>query len=149
MCQSSVIRENIYWLEDFVQMNSLNYYRCFEIALSGVLQMLCSVCFKGKLKSNLNKMSKFYFLKIMLQKINTPYQKSLSLDSLVLTYLRKTMHELSKIFVEHVLHVGLIIKSFDPGPNSHVPDTAGSVLTIGLSINRCFHLKKPVWQERN
>ena len=69
----------------------------------------------------------------MLQKINTPYQKSLSFVSSILTYSRKTLHELSKIFVEHVLHVG-IIKSFDPSPNSHVPDTAGSVLTIGLSL---------------
>ena len=50
-------------------MNSLNYYRCFEITLSSALQMLCSVCVKGKLKSNFNKMSKFYFFKIMLQKI--------------------------------------------------------------------------------
>ena len=109
--------------------------------------MLCSVCFKGKPKSNFNEMSECYFLKIMLKKANTPHQKSLSSACLILTYSRKTLHELSKIFVEHVLHVG-IVKSFDPRPNSHVPDTAGSVLTIGLSTNRCFHLKKTVWQER-
>ena len=36
-----MIRENIYWLEDLVQMSSLNFYCCFEIitiiALSGAL----------------------------------------------------------------------------------------------------------------
>ena len=62
-----MIRENIYWLEDLVQMSSLNFYCCFEIitiiALSGALQMLCSVCFKGKPKSNFNKMSIFFFFK--------------------------------------------------------------------------------------
>lgn len=46
-------------------MSSLNFYCCFEIIkLSGALQMLCSVCFKGKPKSNFNKMSMiFYFFK--------------------------------------------------------------------------------------
>ena len=37
-------------------MNRLNYYRCFEIALSGALQMLCSVFLKQKPKSNFNKL---------------------------------------------------------------------------------------------
>ena len=72
-----------------------------------------------------------FFFKITLQKRNTPYQKNLSFACSILTYSRKTLHELSNVFVEHLLHDG-IIKSFDPRPNSHVPDTAGLVLTIGL-----------------
>lgn len=130
-----MIRENIYWLEDLVQMSSLNFYCCFEIitiiALSGALQMLCSVCFKGNRSQTSTKCPYFIFLKITLQKRNTPYQKNLSFACSILTYSRKTLHELSNVFVEHLLHDG-IIKSFDPRPNSHVPDTAGLVLTIGL-----------------
>ena len=38
--------------------------------------------------------------------------------------------------------------SFEPRPNSRVLATAGSVMTIGLSINGCSHSKKPVWRER-
>ena len=67
----------------------------------------------------------------ILFKRNTPYQKNLSFACSILTYSRKTLHELSNVFVEHLLHDG-IIKSFDPRPNSHVPDTVGLVLTIGL-----------------
>ena len=38
--------------------------------------------------------------------------------------------------------------SFKPRPNSWLLATAGSVMTIGLSINGCWHSKKPVWRER-
>ena len=38
--------------------------------------------------------------------------------------------------------------SFKPRPNSWLLATAGSVMTIGLSINGCSHSKKPVWRER-
>ena len=118
-------------------MSSLNFYCCFEIitiiALSGALQMLCSVFFKGKPKSNFNKMSIFYFLKkyAAKEKYTLPEESFLCLLDFDIWYSRKTLHELSNVFVEHLLHVG-IIKSFDPRPNSHVPDTVGSVLTIGL-----------------
>ena len=36
--------------------------------------------------------------------------------------------------------------SFEPRPNSR--GLAGSVMTIGLLINRCSHSKKPVWREK-
>ena len=40
---------------------------------------------------------------------------------------------------------GMLLRcSFEPRPNSRVLATAGSVMTIGLSINGCSHLKKPV-----
>ena len=39
--------------------------------------------------------------------------------------------------------------SFEHRPNSRVLATAGSVITIGLLINGCSHLKKEwVWRER-
>ena len=38
--------------------------------------------------------------------------------------------------------------SSKPRPNSWLLATAGSVMTIGLSINGCSHSKKPVWRER-
>ena len=38
--------------------------------------------------------------------------------------------------------------SFKPRPKSWLLATAGSVLTIGLSINGWSHSKKPVWRER-
>ena len=34
--------------------------------------------------------------------------------------------------------------SFESRSNSRVPATAGSIMTIGLSINGCWHSKKPV-----
>ena len=39
--------------------------------------------------------------------------------------------------------------SFEPRPNNHVLASAGSVMTISLSINRCTHLKKTVWREKS
>ena len=62
-----------------------------------------------------------------------PDQKSLSFAFSILVYSRKTLHESSKIFVGY---------SFQPTPNSCVLATAGSTMTIGLSINRCLQLKK-------
>lgn len=38
--------------------------------------------------------------------------------------------------------------SFEPSPNSHVLATVSSVMTIGLSMKGCLHLKKPGWWER-
>ena len=38
--------------------------------------------------------------------------------------------------------------SFKPRPNRCVLSTAGSVMTIGLSINRCEHSKNPVLREK-
>ena len=38
--------------------------------------------------------------------------------------------------------------SFEPRPNKRVIGTAGSVMTIGLSIKGCSHSKKPVWREK-
>ena len=62
-----------------------------------------------------------------------PDQKSLSFAFSILVYSRKSLHESSKIFVGY---------SFQPTPNSCVLATAGSTMTIGLSINRCLQLKK-------
>ena len=38
--------------------------------------------------------------------------------------------------------------SFEPRPNNCALGIAGSVMTIGLSINGCSHSKKPVWRDR-
>ena len=38
--------------------------------------------------------------------------------------------------------------SFEPSPYRRVLDTAGSAITIGLSINGCSHWNKPVWWEK-
>ena len=38
--------------------------------------------------------------------------------------------------------------SFEPRPSSFALGSMCSVITIGLSINGCLHLKKPVWRER-
>ena len=38
--------------------------------------------------------------------------------------------------------------SFEPRPNHRVLATAWSFMTVGLSLNRCSHSKKPVWRER-
>ena len=38
--------------------------------------------------------------------------------------------------------------SFEPRPSSLALGSMCSVITIGLSINGCLHLKKPVWRER-
>ena len=38
--------------------------------------------------------------------------------------------------------------SFEPRPSSLALGSMGSVITIGLSINGCLHLKKAVWRER-
>ena len=38
--------------------------------------------------------------------------------------------------------------SFEPRPNNRVIGTAGSVMTISLSIKGCSHSKKTVWREK-
>ena len=44
---------------------------------------------------------------------------------------------------------GILLRySLEPRPNNLVIGTAGSVMTIGLSINGCSHSKKPVWWEK-
>ena len=63
-----------------------------------------------------------------------------------LGYSRKTLHESTKVFVEQARHIAR--NSFKPRPNSWLLATAGSVMTIGLSINGCSHSKKTVWRER-
>ena len=47
--------------------------------------------------------------------------------------------ESSKIFAEHALQVARI--GFEPRRNSRALGTAGSIMTIGVSINRCWHSK--------
>ena len=64
---------------------------------------------------------------------------SLSFTCSILMYLRKTLHESCKIFVEHVLHVARI--QFEPRPNSLELGAACSVMIIGLSMKGCLHLK--------
>ena len=54
-------------------------------------------------------------------------------------YSRMTLHESSKITVEHALHVARI--QFEARPNSRALRPAGSVMTIGLSINGFSHAK--------
>ena len=56
-----------------------------------------------------------------------------------LGYSRKTLHESTKVFVEQARHIAR--NSFKPRPNSWLLATAGSVMTIGLSINGCSHSK--------
>ena len=38
--------------------------------------------------------------------------------------------------------------NFEPRPNTRTPATTGSVMTIGLSIKRCSHLKNPFDQRK-
>ena len=58
----------------------------------------------------------------------------------------RSLHKSSTIFVEHALHVARI--NFEPKANSRALSTVGSVMSIGLSVNRCSHTKKPVWREK-
>ena len=46
------------------------------------------------------------------------------------------------------MHSMLLGYSFETRPDSRALATAGSVMTIGLSTNRCLHSKKPVWREK-
>ena len=46
------------------------------------------------------------------------------------------------------MHGMLLGYSFEPRPNHRVLATAWSLMTIGLSINRCSHSKKTVWRGR-
>ena len=46
------------------------------------------------------------------------------------------------------MHSMLLGYSFETRPDSSALATAGSVMTIGLSINGCLHSKKPVWREK-
>ena len=46
-----------------------------------------------------------------------------------------------KIFAEHALHVA---RSLEPRPNSRGLGTAGSVMTVRLSINECSHSKNQI-----
>lgn len=57
-----MIRENTYWLEDLVQMSSLNYYCCFEIALSGATDAVLSL-FQRKTEVKLQRNVKMLFFK--------------------------------------------------------------------------------------
>ena len=54
----------------------------------------------------------------------------------------KTLQESCQIFVEHALLVARI--QFEHSPKSRLLGTAGSVTTIGLSINGCSLLILPV-----
>ena len=71
-------------------------------------------------------------------------QTQLSFACLILAYSRKTLHESRKICVKHVLHIAGQGYSFEPRPNSLMLGSTGPVITIGLSINGCSHLKKTV-----
>ena len=46
------------------------------------------------------------------------------------------------------MHSMLLGYSFQSRPNSSALATVCLVMTIGISINRCLHSKKPVWRER-
>jgi len=63
----------------------------------------------------------------------SPCQQNLSFACFMLGYSSKNLLELSKVFVEHALHVA--IYSFEPRPNSCPCGTMGSVMTISLSIS--------------
>ena len=71
-----------------------------------------------------------------------------SINPAVWAYSRKTLHEciingssMCKIFAEHALHVA---RSLEPRPNSRGLGTAGSVMTVRLSINECSHSKNQI-----
>ena len=68
----------------------------------------------------------------------SPCQQSLSFACFMLGYSSKTLLELSKVFVEHALHVA--IYSFESRPNSCPCGTMGSVMTISLSISGIIDL---------
>ena len=51
-------------------------------------------------------------------------------------------------FTNTLLSCTLLGYSFEPRPSSFALGSMGSVITIGLLINGCLHLKKPVWRER-
>ena len=55
-------------------------------------------------------------------------------------FLEKTLHESSKILVEHALV--LLGYSFEPGLNSLASSTEGSDMAIGLSKTECSHSEK-------
>ena len=46
------------------------------------------------------------------------------------------------------MHSMLLGYSFETRPDSRALATAGSVMTIGLSTNRCLHSKNTVWREK-
>ena len=57
----------------------------------------------------------------------------------IMAYSLKTLHKSSNIFVEHARHVAKIIVA---NPDLDSPAIAGSVVTIGLSVNANSHSKK-------
>ena len=75
----------------------------------------------------------------------SPCKQILSSTYLILPSTRKTLLDLSKIFgiimIRSLLRKSCLFLgySFKSRLNSHVPSTAGSVMTIGFSINKCLH----------
>ena len=86
--------------------------------------------------------------KMFLKKANIQplYQRSLSFACSIQVYLGKILPELSKIFVEHALHVTRI--QFQPRPNNSALGKAARLWPSALSINRCSPLEKPVLAEK-
>ena len=73
---------------------------------------------------------------------NSLHQQSLSFACLILTYWRKTLHELSKIFVEPLPHFARI--QFWPSPKSQAVALAGSVRIIGFNNKQMVPLEKKI-----
>ena len=67
----------------------------------------------------------------------SPFRRSLSSWR---TRERLCLHQVKFLLGVHWM---LLAESFEPRPNRCELGTAGSVMTIGLSINECLHSKKP------
>ena len=114
---------------------------------------LSSLARRGVVFNNLFIQLFFYlgmiFCKCRQQSINWTYMFSLSFACSNLAYsnvLEKDgMNRVRSMLSTRGMLLGY---SFEPRSSSRVPATAGSIMTIGLSINGCSHSKKPVWPER-
>ena len=76
---------------------------------------------------------------LLVTNLTSPCRQSLSFACSILGDPRKTLVSMRCMLFRY---------SLKPSPKRRVLVTVGSVMTIGLSINRCLHSKKTIWREK-